>query len=586
MSGGLRAADRVRRRHGLTRVAPGSWRGGLLGGAATASGIALTATSGWLIVRAAERPVILTLLTAIVAVRAFGMARPVFRYWERLVSHDAALGLLAQRRTDTYRALVPLTPARLGRRRRSDVLGGVVDDLTDEVDAQVRVTVPVVSTAVAGGLVVGLTTALSPPVGAALAVLAAAVVVSCVMAARLESRSLPELLAARAEVARVAALTTSQADQLQAVAGWPTALRWLDEAQAVLAATTRRVSRGRALSSAAFLVSVGATVVWVARTVSDLDASGPVQALLVLTPVAVADAVAPLVDAMRAHARARAAATRVAHLLDLEPAVATQPVPTPIVPSPIVPTPHVPTDARLGEARPGEVERATHAATPDIEVRGLTASWTGARRDLGPIDLHLPAGSRVVVTGANGSGKSTLLAVLARHLDPAGGAVTWNGRDVTTLPLEQVRAAVAVVDDDPHVFAGSLRANLLLAAPDADDAELTAGLVRAGLGPFLAGLPDGLDTVLGATGRGVSGGERARIGVARAVLSGRPVVLLDEPVAHLDPPTARAVVADLLADGALEPNRTIVMVTHRADGLDLFDRVVTLTAPRRTLAPS
>lgn len=576
MSGGPRAADRVRRRHGLTRVAPGSWRGGLLGGVATASGIALTATSGWLIVRAAERPVILTLLTAIVAVRAFGMARPVFRYWERLVSHDAALGLLAQRRTDTYRALVPLTPARLGRRRRSDVLGGVVDDLTDEVDAQVRVTVPVVSTAVAGGLVVGLTTALSPPVGAALAVLAAAVVVSCVMAARLESRSLPELLAARAEVARVAALTTSQADQLQAVAGWPTALRWLDEAQAVLAATTRRVSRGRALSSAAFLLSVGATVVWVARTVPDLDASGPVQALLVLTPVAVADAVAPLVDAMRAHARARAAATRVAHLLDLEPAVATQPVPTPLVP-----TPHVSTDAR-----PGEAERATHAATPDIEVRGLTASWTGARRDLGPIDLHLPAGSRVVVTGANGSGKSTLLAVLARHLDPAGGAVTWNGRNVTTLPLEQVRAAVAVVDDDPHVFAGSLRANLLLAAPDADDAELTAGLVRAGLGPFLASLPDGLDTVLGATGRGVSGGERARIGVARAVLSGRPVVLLDEPVAHLDPPTARAVVADLLADGALEPNRTIVMVTHRADGLDLFDRVVTLTAPRRTLAPS
>ena len=124
--------------------------GGLLGGAATASGIALTATSGWLIVRASEQPVILTLLTAIVGVRAFGIARPLFRYVERLVSHDAALDDLARERTRVYSALVPLTPARLGRRSRSRVLAGVVDDLTDVVDAQVRVTVPVLSSIVAG----------------------------------------------------------------------------------------------------------------------------------------------------------------------------------------------------------------------------------------------------------------------------------------------------------------------------------------------------------------------------------------------------------------------------------------------------
>lgn len=115
--------------------------GGLLGGAATTSGIALTATSGWLVVRASERPVILTLLAAIVAVRAFGMARPYFRYLERLISHDAALAELADRRVAVFAALVPLTPARLGRRSRSAVLNGVVDDLTDVVEAQVRVTV-------------------------------------------------------------------------------------------------------------------------------------------------------------------------------------------------------------------------------------------------------------------------------------------------------------------------------------------------------------------------------------------------------------------------------------------------------------
>ena len=295
-------------------------RGGLLGGVATASGIALTATSGWLIVRAAERPVILTLLTAIVMVRAFGIARPVFRYWERLVSHDAALGLLAQRRTEAYRALIPLTPARLGTRRRSAVLTGVVDDLTDEVEATVRVTVPVIGAVLAGALVVALSAALEPAVGAVLAVLALVVALICLVAARLETRSLDELFVARDEVARVAALATSQADQLQAVGGWTTALRWLDDAHAGLARATRRVSLGRASAAAGFLIAVGTAVVTIAFLVRDLDAGGPVKALLTLTPVAVSEAIAPLVDAVRARTRAAAAAARTRALLGLQPA--------------------------------------------------------------------------------------------------------------------------------------------------------------------------------------------------------------------------------------------------------------------------
>ena len=156
--------------------------GGLLGGAATASGIALTATSGWLIVRASEQPVILTLLTAIVGVRAFGIARPLFRYVERLVSHDAALDDLARERTRVYSALVPLTPARLGRRSRSRVLAGVVDDLTDVVDAQVRVTVPVLSSIVAGLVATLLVAWFSPAVGLVLAGLLVAVAATCWLA--------------------------------------------------------------------------------------------------------------------------------------------------------------------------------------------------------------------------------------------------------------------------------------------------------------------------------------------------------------------------------------------------------------------
>ena len=155
---------------------------GLLGGAATASGIALTATSGWLIVRASEGPVILTLLTAIVAVRTFGIARPFFRYIERLRSHDVALADLAERRTTVYAGLIPLTPARLGRRARSEVLAGVVDDLTDSVEAQVRVHVPLISSVFAGLVAVVLAAAMWPAVGLVLAGLLVVLALGCWLA--------------------------------------------------------------------------------------------------------------------------------------------------------------------------------------------------------------------------------------------------------------------------------------------------------------------------------------------------------------------------------------------------------------------
>ncbi|GGN08500.1 hypothetical protein GCM10009721_40400 [Terrabacter tumescens] len=567
----------------------GTVRGGLLGGIATASGMALTATSGWLIVRASERPVILTLLTAIVAVRAFGMARPVFRYWERLTSHDAALRLLAERRTSAYEALIPLTPARLGRRRRADVLTGVVDDLTDVVDAQVRVTVPVISTAVAGGIVIALTMALALPVGLVMLGLGVVVCLVSALAARLESRSLPELLAARAEVTRVSELMASQAGELRAVGGWTTALGWLDDAHAALDRVTRRISAGRATAASLFLVAVGAAVAVTAVIARDLPVSTPVKALLVLTPVAVSEAITPLVDAMRALARARGSERRIDALLDLAPAVAAEPA------SPEASSPdRAPEDA---SGTPAGHTAYAGGDRSDVETRALTASWTGARTDLTTTDLDVPAGSRIAITGPNGSGKSTLLAVLARHLDPSGGTYLLGGADALDQPLEQARSRIAVVDDETHVFGTSLRANLALARPDADDADLEQALGAAGLTPLLRAMPDGLDTTLGAGGRGLSGGERARLGIARAHVSRRPVVLLDEPVAHLDPPTARAVVEDLTRGGgapgtsqgeaAGTPPQTIIMVTHRDDGADLFDHVMQVRRrPSATMSPN
>lgn len=532
----------------MRRPGPSILIAGLLGGAATASGIALTATSGWLIVRASERPVILTLLMAIVAVRAFGIARPYFRYVERVRSHDTVLDDLATRRTSTYAALIPLTPARLGRRSRSRVLTGVVDDLTDVVEAQVRVTVPVVSSIVAGVLAVCLTAALWPPVGLVLAGLLAVVGLGCLLAYRLESRSQTALLEARAEVQRVSELVARQADDLQAVGGAARALGWLDAAHAQWRAATRRQSAGRAAVAALILAATGVATVAAAALAAHADVSGPVAALLVVVPVAVGDALAPLVDAMRSLARSAAAKARMAALLDQRPAVAEPAM-------------------RGGPA-------AYLDGRPHLRIRDVTASWTGARTDLPATTLDLPPGRRVAIVGANGSGKSTLLAVLARHLDPTSGNYTLDGFDVSDLAVEAVRRLIAVVDDEPHVFASTLRANLRVASPDATDSDVTHALREAGLSGWLTALPDGLDTVLGTGGRGISGGERARLGLARALVSGRPIILLDEPVAHLDHATAEAILADLT--GATH-DRTVVMVSHRDDGFSGFDHIIDLT---------
>ena len=522
----------------------------MLGAAATTAGIALTATSGWLIVRASEQPVILTLLTAIVAVRTFGMARPVLRYAERLRSHDIALDDLAQRRADAYARLVPLTPARLGRRRRGDVLSGVVDDLTDVTEAQVRVTVPVVSAAVAGSTAAALVALLSPATGLVLAGLMLAVAALTWAGWQAERRSQPELLAARAEVTRVSSLATARGLDLRAIGASDAALGWLDSAHRTLSEATRRQSRGRAAASAGYLLLVGAatvTVAYVAGSAVGSDLSAAVMGLLVVTPVAVGEALLPLVDAVRSAARAEGSARRLDGLLDQEAAV------------------HDPSSPAVSEL--GTVDR--------LVLRGVRGSWDGRCTDLGPLDLVVEAGTRLLVTGPNGAGKSTLLALLARQLELSGGQYVIEDEqhsvDVRDLRLEQVRSLVAVVDDEPHVFASTLRENLRLAAPDASDHDLVDALLRAGLGSWLAGLAHGLDTRLGTGARGVSGGERARLAIARAIASGRPVLLLDEPVAHLDHATATEVLDDLLSGAT---GRTVIVVSHQPLAASRFDQVL------------
>ncbi|PWJ27283.1 ATP-binding cassette subfamily C protein CydCD [Branchiibius hedensis] len=539
-------------RQPVLRPAKGVIPAALVGSLATMCGVALTATSGWLIVQASLRPVVLTLLVAIVAVRTFGIGRPVLRYTERLLSHNAALRDLTLRRTALFARLIPLTPARLGRQRRGDVLNLAVHDLDDEVDAQVRVLVPAIGTILTLLIAVIVATALLPVTGLVLLAIALIVLLIGVLDFVLERQAQPSVLQTRGDIAAVAELATSNATALQGVHAQEPVLSRLQVAQERSARVSLSAATARATGDTLSLITVGIATVAIAvlagHAVSAERISLPVAGLLTLLPVALTDVLTSVPDIVNALCRSLIARRRLVALTDQEPAVRDRSAAS---------TPPVP-------------------QRPTLQLAQVNASWDDVHDALRHADLRVAPGEHIALVGDNGTGKSTALAVLARHLEPTAGRYTVDGVEVGTWAPDDVRRLIALVDDEPHVFAGSVRANLLLARPHATDHEVTSALIDSGLGHWLGGLPHGLDTMLGTGQRGVSGGERTRLAIARAVLSGRPVVLLDEPVAHLDVPTARSVLSDVQV--ALRES-SLVIVSHQQIGLEGCDRVVALRDP-------
>jgi ATP-binding cassette subfamily C protein CydCD len=236
---------------------------------------------------------------------------------------------------------------------------------------------------------------------------------------------------------------------------------------------------------------------------------------------------------------------------------------------------------------PAPAQPSAPAAPPErvseLSLHDVTAAWPGGAPVLHGVTATARRGAGwLVVRGPSGSGKSTLLAVLMASLRPSAGEYRLDGVSSTDLTGTQIRRHLAWCPQDPHIFASTIRANLLLGLPEGTtdaDARLWTVLREVGLAELVAALPDGLDTHVGSGGTRLSGGERRRLAVARTLLTGRDVVLLDEPTAHLDPPTARTLIADLRH---ILRDRTVVCVTHDATVVALEDSVLDLTpAPAR-----
>ncbi|MEU1178762.1 thiol reductant ABC exporter subunit CydD [Streptomyces sp. NPDC005820] len=526
----------------------------LLGALALGSAVGLMATSGWLISRASQQPPVLYLMVAVTATRAFGIGRAVFRYAERLVSHDAVLRMLADTRVAVFRRLERLAPAGLRTTRRGDLLTRLVADVDALQDYWLRWLLPAAAAAVVSAGSVAFTAWLLPEAGAVLAagLLAAGVGVPLVtgaVARRAERRLAP----ARGVLAtRTADLLTGTAE-LTVAGALPARRAGVRAADGVLTRIASRAATATALGDGLTALVSGLTVAAAALVGAQAVAAGRLDgvtmAVVVLTPLAAFEAVLGLPLAVQYRQRVRRSAERVYEVLDS--------------PDPV---------------REPELPRQAPASPFPLVVKGLTARHAGQDRDaLAGVDLTLAQGRRIAVVGPSGSGKTTLAQVLLRFLDVGAGSYTLGGVDAAALDGDDVRRLVGLCAQDAHLFDSSVRENLLLARKGASEDELRDALARARLLEWADGLPDGLDTLVGEHGARLSGGQRQRLALARALLADFPVLVLDEPAEHLDLPTADALTADLLA--ATE-GRTTLLITHRLAGLGAVDEVVVLDAGR------
>jgi ATP-binding cassette, subfamily C, bacterial CydC len=505
-----------------------------LGVLSLGSALALAGISAWLITRAWQMPPVLDLSVAVVAVRTFAISRGVLHYCERLATHDTALRAAGSARAQIYQRLAHGPATTAARLHSGELVARVGADVDELADVLVRAVVPI---GVAAVLALAATVTVAAISLAAAAVLATCMLIAGIVAPWLAGRA----AATQEEIARqhhserdISAMTALEhAPELRVAGVLPDLIAESRRRQHAWSNALDAAARPAALAEAVPTAAIGASVLGavVAGIALAPTVAPTTLAVLMLLPLSAFEAMTALPAAAVQLARSRISAGR---LLDLAPPTGTAKSSTP----PALP---------IGTGRLSADVSSGHAAAVSHQVK-----------------LDLEPGSRLAVTGASGSGKTTLLMTLAGLAPPLRGRVLLDGSELNQLDDAELHSTVSFFAEDAHIFATTVRDNLLVARGDCRDDELTAALDAVGLGAWLASLPDGLSTVLTGGAEAVSAGQRRRLLLARAVISPARVVLLDEPTEHLDATDAERVLADLLAPASrlMGQDRTVLVATH------------------------
>lgn len=521
----------------------------LLGSLTIASTMALMATSAYLISAAALMPSIAELQVAIVGVRFFGIARGVFRYLERLSSHETTFRLLEGLRTWFYVRLERLAPAGLERERSGDILNRIVADIQNLENFYLRV--------------------LAPPLVAIVISLGSGIFLAffnwrlaCILLIFLlltgvgltwwsyRAGEKPSLLLVESKA-------KFRSELVEGLQGLPDLLvfdglnekfRNIFELQDNLQKTERKMIGTSALVNGSFQLFSGLGTWFILIAGILLVAAGNLPgitlAVVVLSSMASFEAVQNLPVAAQTLRGNLQSARRLFTLVDQEPAVS--------------------------DSLPCRQD----APAGDLSLKNIHFQYPGkSDTALKGIHIDLPPGKHLAIVGASGSGKSTLLSLLLRFYEPTSGEYSFNTRDVHEYHQDVVRERFSLMPHHGYLFNTTLRENLLVANPSASESDLQHALEQSCLQEFVNGLPEGLETLVGERGRQLSGGERQRIGVARLLLKEAGIFMLDEATAHLDIALEARVISNL--QSCLE-KRTVIWVSHRLVGMEWMDEIIVL----------
>ena len=519
--------------------------------ATVAAGVGLLGVSGWFLTGAALAGAggAFNLFAPSALVRGLSFLRIVSRYADRVVGHAATLRLLADLRAAVFAALIRLTPRQLARYRSGDLVARMTGDV-DALDTVFLFVLAPLATAILAGA--ALTAVLGYWVPAAALVFALALLTVCVLVPLwlLRAARAPGA-AAQESAAGLRAATLDAVDghadmvALHAQAQTRAHFERLCQTSARARASQARVAaRGQWFLQAAAGLSLVA-LLWFGLAQHEAGVlEGPLLAGLLLAVIGIFEVAGPIMRGASRMGSALSAAQRIRDVAQREPDMR-----DPAAPSPL---------PRRGA----------------LEVVDLTFAYPARSAEppaplLRDLRLRVEPGERVAILGESGVGKSTLLHLLLRLEDPLAGQVRYADVDARACAQADWHRRIALLSQDAPVFLGTLRTNLLIGDPQADDATLWRALDAARLGEFVRGLPDGLDTWTGETGSQLSAGQARRLCLARALLSPAEVIVLDEPTAGLDGAAEAAFFADL---GQAVQGRTVVLATHAALPAGAVDR--------------
>jgi ATP-binding cassette, subfamily C, bacterial CydCD len=542
----------------LTSFLKGSWSrvafSVFIGAGTIGSSIALMGTSAWLISTAAIHPSVADLGVSVVAVRFFGITRGLFRYYERLVSHDVTFRLLSRLRVWFYEKLEPLAPARLMEYRAGDLLARIIGDVETLENFYVRVVSPPL-TAILIGFFVALFLA-SFGLQLALAFIGFFLslgLVLPILAQIISRRPAVETINLRAD------LHTRLVDGIQGMAdllAYGRGAQQITEISnngIVYGNAQRRMARVTGFHSglSTLLTNLGLWTILVLAIplVTAGEIAGPMLASLSLLTMASFEAVMPLPLAAQMWNSSREAARRLFEVVDTEPAVKDG------------------IRFSLNEPRESNIEFLNLSFTyPSQTIPALQH-----------VTFKLQPGNSIAIVGPSGAGKSTLANLLLRFWDYSSGDITLGAESLKVYKQDEVRARIGLVSQNTYFFNTSVFENLRFARRKVTREEVESAAQAAQIHDFILGMPKGYDTMIGEQGLRLSGGERQRLAIARAVIKDAPILILDEPTANLDPLTEKQVLEILFT---LMKMKTSLLITHRLVGMENIGEILVMDQGR------